>query len=163
MKKYKWLIILLNLLILMLYFNYSVIDKENILSEGKLVLLELAPVDPRSLMQGDYMDLRYKIADSISNNSKYNFKRAYCILRIDSNNLTEFVRVQQKPTPIKNDEIPIKYSRIYTRIKIGAESFFFQEGKSKLYDSAKYGGIKIDKNGNSVLVGLYDGKQKLLR
>ncbi|MFX7329222.1 GDYXXLXY domain-containing protein, partial [Acinetobacter baumannii] len=34
-------------------------QKEMLLKEGQLVLLPLAPVDPRSLMQGDYMALRY--------------------------------------------------------------------------------------------------------
>ena len=31
MKKYKWIIILLNLVLLLLYFNYSVIEKEQLL------------------------------------------------------------------------------------------------------------------------------------
>lgn len=34
--------------------NASILDKEKLLSEGQVVYLELAPVDPRSLMQGDY-------------------------------------------------------------------------------------------------------------
>ena len=64
MKKYKWAIIVVNLILLLAYFNYSVFQKERILKDGKLILLELAPVDPRSLMQGDYMELWYKISDA---------------------------------------------------------------------------------------------------
>ncbi|MBK7988560.1 MAG: GDYXXLXY domain-containing protein [Ignavibacteria bacterium] len=41
-------------------------------------------------------------------------------------------------------------------VNIGAQSFFFQEGQAEKYAMAKYGGMKIDKDGNSLLVGLYD-------
>ncbi len=55
--RYKFLIGL-NLLLVLVAFNYSVYTKEKTLEAGTLVLLELAPVDPRSLMQGDYMVLK---------------------------------------------------------------------------------------------------------
>ena len=42
--------------------NWSVAQKERLLERGRIVLLELAPVDPRSLMQGDYMALQFAIA-----------------------------------------------------------------------------------------------------
>ena len=58
MKNIKWWIILINLILLLVYFNGSILSKEDLLKNGKLILLELAPVDPRSLMQGDYMSLR---------------------------------------------------------------------------------------------------------
>ncbi|MFT6791681.1 MAG: hypothetical protein ACJA04_000891 [Cellvibrionaceae bacterium] len=37
--------------------NYGIYQKQKIKDHGEIVLLELAPVDPRSLMQGDYMRL----------------------------------------------------------------------------------------------------------
>src|SRR5436190_15305240 len=43
--------------------NFSIVGKERQLESGKVVFLELAPVDPRSLMQVDYMALRFKIAN----------------------------------------------------------------------------------------------------
>src|SRR6058998_106765 len=43
--------------------NFSIVGKERQLESGKVVFLELAPVDQRSLMQGDYMALRFKIAN----------------------------------------------------------------------------------------------------
>lgn len=36
---------------------------ERALAEGKVVLLETAPVDPRDLLRGDYVILNYKISD----------------------------------------------------------------------------------------------------
>lgn len=65
MKTYKNWIIAANLIAIIAYFSFTIIQKENILKIGKLILLELSPIDPRSLMQGDYMRLRYSIADSL--------------------------------------------------------------------------------------------------
>ncbi|MFA6780429.1 MAG: GDYXXLXY domain-containing protein, partial [Paludibacteraceae bacterium] len=52
MKKYKWFLILANLVFVLIFFTYSVVKKEILMDKGQLVLLKLAPVDPRSLMQG---------------------------------------------------------------------------------------------------------------
>ena len=45
--------------------NYLIVEKERILSSGKTVLLHLAPTQHRSLMQGQYMQLRYALADEV--------------------------------------------------------------------------------------------------
>ena len=157
MKKYKWPIVFINLILLLVYFNYSIVKKEALLKEGQLVLLELAPVDPRSLMQGDYMRLRYTISRNIGNDDIP--KRGYCIVKIDSNNIASKVRFQKDLSPLKEGEFPIEYtSQNSWNINIGAESFFFQEGDAEKYEKAKYGAIKTDANGNSLLVGLYDKK-----
>ena len=159
MKKYKWLIILLNLVLLLIYFNYSVVKKEELLKEGQLILMELAPLDPRSLMQGDYMTLRYKISENL--NYETMSKRGYCVVRIDSNGVAEKERFQDKQTPLSEGEYLIEYKAVNRwNVYIGAESFFFQEGQAEKYEKAKYGGIKIDKNGNSLLIGLYDEQQR---
>ena len=160
MKKYKWLIIVLNLVLLLVYFNYSVIKKEELLKDGQLVLLKLAPVDPRSLMQGDYMALRYDISENIDYDYKLP-KRGYCVVRIDSCGVAEKLRFQKGIKPLSKGELLIKYNSANRwNVNIGAESFFFQEGHAEKYEQAKYGGIKIDGNGNSLLIGLYDEQRK---
>ncbi|UKB80324.1 GDYXXLXY domain-containing protein [Chryseobacterium sp. MEBOG07] len=162
MKKYKWFIILANLVILLVYFNYSVSKKEELIKDGKLILLQLAPVDPRSLMQGDYMRLRYSISENI--NAEHLPKRGYCVVRLDNKGVAEKVRFQQETTPLNKGEYLINYtSSNQWNINIGAESFFFQEGHAQKYEKAKYGGIKIDKNGNSLLIGLYDEQLKNIK
>jgi uncharacterized membrane-anchored protein len=62
-----------------------------------LVFLELAPVDPRSLMQGDYMVLRYKIAEGVMADSIP--KRGYCVVFIDTYGVANRKRFQENPTP----------------------------------------------------------------
>lgn len=159
MKKYKWAIILLNLVLLLIYFNYSVVKKEQLIDEGQLVLIELAPVDPRSLMQGDYMQLRYNLAEDM-NNQKIP-KRGYCVVTLDKNKQAKKVRFQKNLKPLNSGEHLIEYTSTgYWDINIGAESYFFQEGHAKRYENAKFGGLKIDKKGNSLLIGLYDENLK---
>ncbi len=159
MKKYKWIIIITNLILVFLFFNYALFKKEKLLADGQLVLLELAPVDPRSLIQGDYMRLRYAIArhqtaDSIA-------KRGFCVVQVTEEGIAEKVRFQEHKTPIQANELLIQYTKRNSwQIHIGAESFFFQEGTADKYEQAKYGGLKIDQDGNSILVGLYDKHRK---
>ena len=45
--------------------NWGIYSRERLLASGRVVMLELAPVDPRSLMQGDYMALRFALAESL--------------------------------------------------------------------------------------------------
>lgn len=155
MKKYKWIIILVNLVILLALFNSSMLKKETLLTNGKLVLLELAPVDPRSLMQGDYMELDYAISQNVKHDSIA--KKGYCVVKLNTNGIAERVRLQESKTPVNGNEYLIKYNIANWRgIYIGAESFFFQEGDAEKYETAKYGGLKVDNEGNSLLIGLYD-------
>ena len=162
MKKYKWFIILINLIILIFYFNNSVYQKEKILDNGKLMLLKLAPVDPRSLMQGNYMSLRYDINNNNINTDKIK-KRGFCVVTLGQNNVAQLVRVQNNLTPLKNNEYLIKYTLADGSLNLGAESFFFQEGESEKYEAGKYGALKVDENGNSVLIGLYNDNFKEIK
>lgn len=160
MKKYRSAIIVANLILLLIFVNYSIVKKEEILNDGELVLLELAPADPRSIMQGDYMALRYEI--SLGINSNEIAKRGYCVVRLDSNRVASRVRLQADVQPLNENEHLIRYTVPDWSMNIGAESYFFQEGQGTKYEKAKYGGIKIDAQGNSVLVGLYDKERRLI-
>ena len=155
MKKYSRILIIVNLILLLGYFNWSVYQKEQTLKDGQLVLLQLAPVEPRSLMQGDYMRLNYKEASS-DLPDKQTDTRGYAILRTDSNQVGEIVRLQNTLEPVNDNELVIKYKIINRRLFLGAESFFFEEGQDTLYQKAVYGGLKVDDKGQSLLVGLYD-------
>ena len=41
--------------------NVGIWQKEQLIAHGQPVFVELAPVDPRSLMQGDYMRLEFRV------------------------------------------------------------------------------------------------------
>lgn len=161
MKKYKSIIILINLVLLLFFFNKSLLHKEETLANGKLVLLELAPVDPRSLMQGDYMRLNYDISRNIDLDSIS--KRGYCVVTLNDKNIAQRVRFQDGLRPKNDGEYFINYtSASWRNVNIGAESYFFQEGQGEKFEKAKYGGLKIDNKGKSILVGLYDKNLQLI-
>jgi uncharacterized membrane protein/uncharacterized membrane-anchored protein len=53
------------LMLILLVVNLGIAHRERILASGARVVLALAPVDPRSLMQGDYMALRFEVAEQL--------------------------------------------------------------------------------------------------
>lgn len=65
MSKLKLYIISANMLLVLGFFFFNIIKNESILNDGETVLLELRPVDPRSIMQGDYMALRFSLGDEV--------------------------------------------------------------------------------------------------
>ena len=160
MKRYQLIIILLNLVLALGIYHYFVMEKEKTLARGQLVLLELAPVDPRSLMQGDYMKLRYAIAD-VNENS---FPRTgYYVITLDSGLVARKQRIQAGRQPLNPGEYLIQYHIGPWRHSLGAEDYFFQEGRADTFALARYGGLRIDDKGNSILIGLYDEHKKLIR
>lgn len=156
------ILFLINLVVLLLVINFQIYSKEETLAKGDLVLLKLAPVDPRSLLQGDYMRLNYAITrDSTGNFWEENKKmptRGYFVVKLDKNKVAQKVRIQTETTPLNQGELLIRYFRNDWQIRLGAESYFFQEGQAQKFEKAEYGGIRVAKNGESILIGLYDQK-----
>lgn len=146
------------LVLILFVVNGLVVQKQSVLESGQTILLRLAPVDPRSLIQGDYMVLSYDLYNQFSpeqlNNLPYSGKM---VVKLDNNSVATFLRFHQNKEIGKNEQIlsfHIKKDIYSPRMKIGAESFFFQEGQADRYNSARYGELKVDANGNTVLIGL---------
>ena len=160
MKNRRNTILAATLVLFALFFIRAVLQKEETIKEGKLILLPLAPVDPRSLIQGDYMRLNYAINTDLRNSTRKKedlHKRGYILLSLDAQNRGTFKGISQDlPAVDGNDVVAVKYFNWDGfDLAVGAESYFFQEGKDSLYEQAKFGGLRIDQKGNSVLVGLY--------
>ena len=132
--------------------NILIVKKEDTLANGRTMLLRLAPVDPRSLMQGDYMVLRYAIARAV-NRSQLEDKGSI-VVSLDENEVASFVRVYEGDSLHEGEHLLFYRNR--GGLRLGAESFFFQEGDADLYANASYGELKVDESGASVLVGLRD-------
>jgi uncharacterized membrane-anchored protein len=130
--------------------NFLIMKKEDTLSNDRTMLVELAPVDPRSLMQGDYMVLRYAIAEDIPESQLED--KGCIVVSLDENDVARFVRVH-KTESLQTGEHLLFY-RNRGGLRLGAESFMFQEGDADLYSQARYGELKVDESGVSVLVGL---------
>jgi uncharacterized membrane-anchored protein len=141
--------------------NVAIVQKERLLAAGTPVLIELAPVDPRSLIQGDYMRLDYAIARELSGRTEWP-RDGQLVVRLDDSGVARFVRLHDG-APLGSREHLLQYRRRGRRIRIGSDAFFFQEGQASRYAGARYGELRVDRDGASVLVGLRDSTQQPMR
>ncbi|PID46691.1 MAG: hypothetical protein CSB47_02620 [Proteobacteria bacterium] len=151
----KHWVVLLGLGILLLV-NYGIYKKEQLLTQGRAVLLELAPVDPRSLMQGDYMALNFAVASAAQADMQAaSASNGHLVLALDERGIGHFVRIDDG-TALGDNEVRMEYRQRGRLVKFATNAFFFQEGKAKLYEAAKYGEFRVGANGESVLVAMRD-------
>ena len=150
---------------ILVLFNVAIIDRERTIANGETLFLELAPVDPRSLMQGDYMRLRYAVEDAAPVAALEDHqRRGHLVLRGDSANVARFVRLHDGE-PLERGERLVRFHATGLiaqalgsgRIRIVPDDFFFQEGHRELYEDAHYGMFRFDARGRYLLVGLADG------
>ncbi len=142
-------------------FGYTVYNSETLKNNGKSVLLELAPVDPRSLIQGDFMTLGF----AVERVKKPDYKKhnGYFVIEENAEGVAQFKRFYEDGEKLNPGEFKIRFVKQWSRFRIRPNSFLFQEGHRKYYDNAKYGIFKFDKNQNYLLVGLADeSKQAIL-
>lgn len=139
-----------------------VVQKELVRANGRPVLLELAPVDPRSLIQGDYMVLDYAISRDLGFHDTNRPRDGDLVLTLDANGVGQFVRIHAPGTPLGPGEFLLRYRVRDGRVRLGAEAFFFQEGHAPRYQHAKYGELRVDSSGSSLLVGLRDARREVL-
>ena len=137
-------------LLVLVVVNLLIVKKEETITDGRTMLLRLAPRDPRSLIQGDYMILRYAIASEVKRAQLQD--RGYIVVSLDENEVATFVRVHQGDNLHAGEYLLFYRNR--GGIRLGAESFMFQEGDADLYSNARYGELKVDESGASVLIGL---------
>lgn len=135
--------------------NFSIVQRETLLQEGRVVLLELAPVDPRSLMQGDYMALRFQIATTaLGNHSEQSSEDGYLVATLDEHGVAHYQRRLSQLETVGNDEVVLRYRVRNHTPKFATNAYFFQEGKAQLYEKARYGEFRVAKNGDMLLTGL---------
>jgi uncharacterized membrane-anchored protein len=126
--------------------NWSILAKERIKTNGERIYLVLAPVDPRSLMQGDYMALRFDIADRID--AKVSGRAP---LLLDPQGVATL-----NPDPDAAG-LRIRYRVRNGRVWLGTNAYFFEEGTAQRFERARFGEFRIDReSGEAVLVGLRD-------
>jgi uncharacterized membrane-anchored protein len=151
------LLALLAGLAILVAVNYGIHQREQLLASGRVVLLELAPVDPRSLMQGDYMALRFAAAVAAFGGGRTETQTAdgHLVLRLDGRGVGEFARFDDGSS-LAADEVRMRYRVRAGRPKFGTNAFFFEEGTADRYADARYGEIRVDAEGEAILTGLRD-------
>ena len=151
--------------------NWEIYQKEQVLAQGQTVFLKLAPVDPRSLMQGDYMALRFEMADQIATSLQTEFDDAapnnrktrdgYAVVSLDDKNIGKFSRLHDERALVSG-EVLMRFRQRNGDIKFATNAFFFQEGHGARFEAAEYGKFAVAENGEILLVGLHNGNLQAL-
>ena len=146
-------VILLGGLLVLALVNYSIYEREQLRDNGRMVLLELAPVDPRSLMQGDYMALRFALQTEVIADQNQRDGRA--ILAVDSRGVARFRRLDNG-SALAPAEVRLFFRIRNGEVRLDTDAFFFQEGDADLFKDARYGEVRVNDSGQMVLTGLRD-------
>ena len=146
--------------IVFLVFNASILLKEQLLRDGQVVRLALAPVDPRAFLTGDYMALDYAVAAQLNGRlasaGDRTARDAYAVVAPGPQGVAQLVRLQERASPLADGEIALKARVRKGRVRLGSDAFYFQEGTGRRYERARYGEFRVDTDGEMLLVRLLD-------
>ncbi|MDR2819924.1 MAG: GDYXXLXY domain-containing protein [Desulfovibrio sp.] len=157
------------------FFAWSAYDKEMLLANGRVVILPLRPVDPRSLMQGDYMTLRFFLEDDIDRALRAaddwgESRKGRAVLTPDENNVYHFAALQGIAAQgIAAQAVSAKDALLAYRLRGGRRaqvcsgSFLFQEGHGKAYEKARFAEMRVDDEGVCLITHLLDGERKRIQ
>lgn len=138
----------------LLVVNLGIREKEALIAHGQPVFVELAPVDPRSLMQGDYMRLNFRLpADTARASLANGSERPRVVAALDARGIATLLRVDVG-APLED-----RHARIELTPKNGGwilvtDAWHFTEGEAGRWSRARYGEFRVDQRGRALLVGL---------
>jgi len=130
--------------------NAAIWEKEALISTGRAVFVELAPVDPRSLMQGDYMTLNYAFPANLAMHDR---ARTMLVARRAANGVAVLLG-EHDGRPLGPQELLIEAVSKRGRPLIVTDAWYFKEGEAERWAAARYGEFRVDARGKALLVGL---------
>lgn len=154
--------IVLVILLQLAFISYQYIHNEHVLANGELIKLELEPLDPRSLLQGDYVRLNYDISQINELTERFQpGEKVKIVLSSGEDGLYEYSGVYQ----YKGDyNVPYDKSEHDVLINAkangwdgfiyGIESYFIEEGTGADVEQATHAFVRVATNGNALLVEL---------
>nr|WP_315490981.1 GDYXXLXY domain-containing protein [uncultured Rhodoferax sp.] len=150
-------------LLVLLVANSAIWQKENLIAQGQPLFVPLAPVDPRSLMQGDYMALRFAFSDGVrvADTALAAGQRPYVVAKRDARGIATAMR-PDLGNPLADDELRVELSPKNGDWVLVTDAWFFKEGEADRWAQAKYGEFRVGKNGRALLVGLRGADLKAL-
>lgn len=149
------------LLAIVVLVNFTVWQREALLSSGQSVLLPLAPVDPRSLMQGDYMRLRFALERDVEKALPEGQTEGVAVVALDANQVGQFVRLDDG-TVLAEGQARLQFRIRHGDIQFATNAFFFQEGEAETFEQARFGEFRVDDAGALLLNTLRDEHYQVL-
>lgn len=138
---------------------FAVRSYERTLAEGRVVLLELAPVDPRSLMQGDYMSLAFAVDRELAAALSALAERGgepprFAYLALDADGRGSFAGIGDSLPPAEDGRVVLRIRTRHGVPSIGPNAYFFQEGTADRFEAARWGEFRVAAHGNALLTHL---------
>jgi uncharacterized membrane-anchored protein len=142
--------------------NFAIWQKENIIGKGQAVFVELAPVDPRSLMQGDYMRLNFSLPPDLEKelDGLVTRQRPHVIAQQDARGVARLLRLARPDSPLAPGEFRIELTPKNGAWILVTDAWFFREGDAATWEKAKFGEFRILPSGAALLVGMADAQLK---
>ncbi len=144
--------------------NTSVHRLETAFAEAETIYLPLGPRDPRSIIQGDYMRLRFDrqllpeadvIRDLPRDGEVY--------LEVDADRVASFSRLSEAGSEPEPNEIRVNFIKSSKgMIRYCPDTFFFQEGDATAYQIAAFAVVKVAPGGETLLVALTDRERNVI-
>lgn len=153
-------LIFVGLAVVLLSVSGLVVHKEVLIRSGTRVLLKLAPRDPRSLIEGDYMSLNYALSNELRHHTGE--PDGFVVLSLDEAGRGELVRVDDG-TALGPREVKVRFRQRHGWMQFASDAFYFQEGQGDRFAQAKYGDLRVTAGGEALLVGLCDDQLQPIR
>ncbi len=152
----RTLALALSTLAALLVANGAIWKNETLIRDGRPVFVALAPVDPRSLMQGDYMALRFHI-NQLELNPAHEAAPVHLVFKIDAQGVATAVR-QYRGETLQTDELIMRMARKRGNWLLVTDAFHFKEGEAERWAGARFGEFRVEASGRALLVGLRGAK-----
>jgi len=149
----------------LLVANGAIWQKERLIAEGQPVFVALAPVDPRSLMQGDYMRLRFALPEDVSTPllGWEDERRPHLTARLDDRRVATLLRLHDAAAPLAEGEILLQLTPKDGRWILVTDAWFFREGEATRFAAARFGEFRVMPDGRALLVGVVDQNLQAIR
>ncbi|MBA3057034.1 MAG: GDYXXLXY domain-containing protein [Gammaproteobacteria bacterium] len=140
----------------LLVANGVIWQKQDLIARGKPVFMALMPVDPRSLMQGDYMQLRFATLDTrhLPLLDSMGAKRPRMVLQLDARGVATVQRLHTPGQPLAPSEMLLELTPKDGNWVVVTDAWYFKEGQAQTWQAARFGEFRVLPDGRALLVGM---------
>ena len=145
--------------------NAAIWQKQDLIAHGKPLYLALAPVDPRSLMEGDYMRLRFPTVDAHEESllQDVGSTRPRMVVQLDARGVATVQRLHTVGQPLAANEMLLELTPKDGSWVVVTDAWFFKEGDAQRWQAAQFGEFRVLPDGRALLVGMADANLTPIR
>lgn len=145
--------------------NGAIWQKQQLIAHGQPLYVALAPVDPRSLMQGDFMRLRFELPEDPEDERDrlWRDQRPMVMAQRDARGVAVLQRIADPQQPPAPGELRIQLTPKDGNWVLVTDAWFFREGEAERFAQARFGEFRVGPDGRALLVGMADAQLQPIR